>query len=173
MSHNLNKKDGTLFDVTSIQEEDIMEICVWLGHTHLLGVLHYTMRESIILFQSVDVMESAMHGAIKAMVLYNEPIAVGATNPSKTHLKAYMTTVGGEEPHLPPGNPHPGGGTPHHLQVELGDLADLELCQLLEDLCGEVTLCELNAPPEALHQCLGETQLGTGILMQMTRRSPF
>ena len=33
------QKDGTPFDVTSITEEDIMQICMTLGHIHPLGVL--------------------------------------------------------------------------------------------------------------------------------------
>ena len=46
----LTKRDGTLFDVTSVLEEDIIEICIRLGHTHPLGVLYYSVTESIILF---------------------------------------------------------------------------------------------------------------------------
>ena len=53
----LTKRGGTLFDVTSIQEENTMEICVQLGHTQLLGMLHYTTLESIILFHSTDEMQ--------------------------------------------------------------------------------------------------------------------
>ena len=32
-------KDGTLFDVTSVTDEDIVQICMTLGHIHPLGVL--------------------------------------------------------------------------------------------------------------------------------------
>ena len=32
-------KDGTLFEVTSIMEEDIIQFCVLLGYIHTLGVL--------------------------------------------------------------------------------------------------------------------------------------
>ena len=152
----LTKKDGTPFDVTSVQEEDIVEICVWLGCTHSLGVLCYTEVESIILFWSVDDMECAIWGAIKATVLCNEPIAVGATTLSEAHMRAYMTMVGGEEPHSPTDNPHLGGEILHHLQAELGDLTDHELHHLLEDLCREVALCELNA----LHRSPPQTPWG-------------
>ena len=48
---------------------------------------------------------------------------------------------------MPAGNPHPGGETPHHLQMDLGNLADQELHQLMKDLHQAVTFCELNAPP--------------------------
>ena len=40
-------------------------------------------------------------------------------------------------------------GNPWHLQVELGNLADHELHQLMEDLCQEITHRELNAPPRS------------------------
>ena len=73
---------------------------------------------------------------------------------------------------MPTGEPHPGGGIPYHLQADLANLAKDDLHQLMEDLCWEVTLCELNAPPEALHQFLGNP-VWSGIPMQMTRRSPF
>ena len=38
----LTKRDGTPFNVTSVLEEDIIEICIWLGHTHPMGVLCYS-----------------------------------------------------------------------------------------------------------------------------------
>ena len=44
---------------------------------------------------------------------------------------------------------HPGGSTPHQLQVNLGNLADDELQQLMEDVMWDVTLRQLNAPPDS------------------------
>ena len=75
----LTKWDGTPFDVTSLQEEDIMEICIWLGHAHPLGMLHYTTSESIVLFHSAKEMQWATHGAIKATELCKEAIVIRAT----------------------------------------------------------------------------------------------
>ena len=105
---------------------------------------------------------SATCGAIKALVLSREAIAIRASAPSKAHIRAYMTTVDGKpsgtqappleedgEPHSPAKNSHAGGVTLHNLQADLGDLTDQELHQLLEDLCWEVTLCELNAHPSS------------------------
>ena len=43
----------------------------------------------------------------------------------------------------------------------------------MEDLCMEVALWELNAPPETHHQHLGEIMWEMGILMWMTWRLPF
>ena len=85
--------------------------------------------------------------------------------------KPYLHPQRGE-PHLPTGNPQPGGGT-LPLQAELGNLTDQELYQLLEDLHQVVALCELNAPPEVLHQDFGKTHKGMEVQIRMTRRSPF
>ena len=165
----LMKRDGTPFDVTSVLEEGIIEICIKMGHTYPMGVFHYSVTESIILFWSADNMQCATCRAIKMIVLHGEANAVRASAPSENHVRAYMATVGWEptrthpppsegegEPHLAAGNPHPGGGTLHHLQADLGDLANDELHQLMEDLCWEVTLYELNAPPEAPNHTLGK-----------------
>ena len=77
------------------------------------------------------------------------------------------------EPNSSHDNPHPSGETLHHLQAELGNLTDHELHQLVEDLHQEITPCELNAPPEALHQCLGGTHQGEAEPKRVKRRSPF
>ena len=68
--------------------------------------------------------------------------------------------MGEEELYSPAGNPHLPGGMLQHLQADLGDLTDDDLHQLMEDFCQEVALCELNAPPEALHQSLGANPIG-------------
>ena len=62
----VTRKDGTLLDVTSVTEEDIMEICITLRHTHHLGVLWYLATESVALFCMTKEMQWASHGAIKA-----------------------------------------------------------------------------------------------------------
>ena len=106
--------------------------------------------------------------------------------PSEHHIRVYITIVGGDhskpqslpsegegDPPSPTGNPHLGGGTLLHLQAELGNLADQELHQLMEDLCQEIALCKLHAPPAILNQLSRENLQGAVILMGMTRRSPF
>ena len=90
----LTKRHGTPFDVTSILEEDIIKICIKLGHTHFLGVLHYSVTKSIILFQLADDMQCATGGAVKETALHKEAFAVRASAPSKTHMRTYMTAVG-------------------------------------------------------------------------------
>ena len=65
----VTRPDGTPFDVTSVSEEDIVEICIKLGHTHPLGVLHYLAMESVALFCTTEDMQCVTHGAVKVMVL--------------------------------------------------------------------------------------------------------
>ena len=64
-------KDGTLFEVSSITEEDIVQLCMVLGHIHPLGVLHYSATDLAGLFHMEEEMLQASHGAIKAMELCN------------------------------------------------------------------------------------------------------
>ena len=142
----LTRQDGTPFNATSKSEEDIMEICVWLGHTHPMGVLHYAAMELVALFCTTEDMQCATCRAVMAMVLPDEAITVRGMAPSEIHVKVYVRAVGGDpsklqslpseeegELHSPTDNPHPSGETLWHLQTEHGDLADHELCQLMED----------------------------------------
>ena len=82
-----------------------------------------------------------------------------------------LPSDGDEEPHLSPSNPQPGGRTPQLLQANLVDLVDNEFWQLMEELHREIALCELNVPPRSPPQTPWGNPMG--ILMQMTRRSPF
>ena len=88
-------KDGTLFNVTSITEEDIVQIYMMLGHIHPLGVLWYLATESIALFHMVDEMQQASLGAIKVMELCNELIAVKILAPMEPQVRVYITVGGG------------------------------------------------------------------------------
>ena len=93
-------KDGTLFDATSVTKEDIIKMCIKLGHTHSLGVLHYSTMELVALFCSREEMQCATHGAVKAMEFQEEAIAIRAVAPSETHVKAYIIAVGGDSSKL-------------------------------------------------------------------------
>ena len=42
--------DGIPFHATSIQEEDIIELCVKVGQTHPIGVIWLSAMESVILY---------------------------------------------------------------------------------------------------------------------------
>ena len=182
----LTKGDGTPFDASFILEEDIIEICVQFGHTHPEGVLHYSAFKSVMLFHTTDELQITTHRVLKALTLCDETIKVQTSPPSAAHMWAYMAVVNGklsgtqplpsngeEGHHLSPSNPHPGGRTPQHLQANFGDVTDNELWQLMEELCREIALWELNAPPESHHKHLGGILWEMGILMQITGRSPF
>ena len=52
----VTRKDGTPLNVTSVSEEDIIEKCVTLGHTHPLGVLQYLAIELVALFCTTEEM---------------------------------------------------------------------------------------------------------------------
>ena len=71
-----DKKDGAPLDVTSVSEEDIVEICVTLRHTHPLGVLWYLVMELVALFHTTEEMQQASCAAIKATELWDKPIAI-------------------------------------------------------------------------------------------------
>ena len=68
------QKDSTPFEVTSIKEEDIMQIYMTLGHIHPLGVLQYLATELVALFCMAEEMQQASCGAILAMELCNNPL---------------------------------------------------------------------------------------------------
>ena len=157
----LTRSDGTLFRASSILEEDVIEICIQLGHMHPEGVLWYSAIESVMLFHTMEELHIAACGVVKAMMLHNESIRVRTSPPSATHVRAYMAEVNGEPSSI------------QHLQVNLGDLADNKLQQLMEELCREITLQELNAPPQKPTQTPREILWEMGILMWMTRRSSF
>ena len=182
----LTRPDGTLFDAAPVSEEDIMEICIKIGHTLPVGVLCYSATELVALFCSTEDMQCTTNRAIKVTMWWDEAITIRTMAPLEIHIKMYVRAVGRDplklqfppseeegELHTPTDNPLPSGATLHHLQVELGDLTDCKLCQLVENLCQEITVHELNAASVALHQNNGETHQGAGIPMEMTRRSPF
>ena len=92
----LTRTNGTLFDATSIQEEDIVQLYVELGQTHPKGVLQYSVVGLVVLFHSMDEMLVMAHGVIKAMALCKEPIRLHTTSPSTTHVRAYVVVRDGE-----------------------------------------------------------------------------
>ena len=101
---------------------------------------------------TADELKCASHGIVEITDLQDEAIMVKAMAPLEAHITAYMTawhlkpSKGDGELHTPPKQTPPSGGTPHHLQVDLGDLINHELQQLVEELHQEITQCEMNAP---------------------------
>ena len=150
-----------------------------MGHIHPLGVLHYSATETVVLFHLTDKLQHATHRIMKAMELQGEAITVKAMAPSEAHTKAYLVTLclnpsnGEGELHTPPEQTPPSRGILHHLQAELGDLADHELQQLVEDLRQEIALHKENMPPSSPLPIHGYAHWGVGTPKRMTRRSPF
>ena len=142
-------------DASSISEEDIIEICITKGHTHPLGVLHYSAMESVVLFHSPDELQHATHGIIITTEFQCEAITVRAMAPSEAHVTAYIAmshtnpSNGERELHTPPQQTPPSGGMPHCLQGELADLADHKLHHLVEDLTWEIVQCKIHVPPKS------------------------
>ena len=87
---SLTRRDGTLMDASSVSEEDIIEICITKGHTHPLGVLHYSAMELVVLFHSTDKLQCATCRIVKVTELQGEAITVKAMAPSEAHIKAYL-----------------------------------------------------------------------------------
>ena len=88
-----------------------MEICLRLGLTHPVGVLHYLAMESVPLFSYTEDIQCARHRAIKVTELRDKAIAIRAMAPSESHVRVYMIAVGGtlQNPNL---HPQRGRGTP-------------------------------------------------------------
>ena len=162
--------DGTLFNASSIMEEDVIKICIRLGHTHSERVLQYFTIKLVVLFHTADKLQIMECGVMRALMLHDKAIKARTSPLSATHVRTYMAVVNGdpsgtqcppsngeEEPHSSPSDPHPGGRTLQQLQANHRDLADDELQQLMEDLCQEVTLWKLNAPPDTPFNTLRKT----------------
>ena len=92
----LARSDGIPFNATSIQEEDIIELCVEVGQTHPKGVLWLSVMEMVILFCSSNEIQAALHRVTKAMALHKEPIRLHTSPPSTTHLRAYIVVRVGQ-----------------------------------------------------------------------------
>ena len=140
-------------DASSITEEDIMEICIRRAHAHPLGVLQYSVEESVILFGSLKDVNRAHCTLLDVTELCNEAVTVWTMALTEAHVAAFTTmwhsnpTSGDGEPHTPPQQSPPSEETPCHLHAQLGDLNDSELQQLIKDLSQEIMQCGLTAPP--------------------------
>ena len=145
--------DGTPMDVSSILEEDIIEICIQRAHTHPLGVLRYSMAEWVILITNLKDVNHIHHNLLDMTELCNEAITVWTMAPAEAHIAAFTAmwhsnqTTGDGELHTLPYQTPPSEEKPHRLHAQLGNLNDRELCQLVKDLTQEITQCELKLPP--------------------------
>ena len=140
-------------DASSIMEEDIMEICVRRAHTHPLGVLWYSVPESVILFTNLEDVNCACHTLPDMTELCNEAIMAWTMALTEAQVVAFNVmwhsnpTTGDGELHTSPQQTPPSEETLHRLHAQLGDLNDSELQQLVKDLSQEIAQHELTAPP--------------------------
>ena len=127
-------------------------------------------------------------GAIKAMELWNVPIAIWSMAPLENHIRAYIChAVGGDATKLlsPPsegeggshsatGNPHLGGGTPCFTSRQSLETSQTKSCiNSWRISARRLHSTSCMHPPAILNQHLGENYQAAGILMGMTRRSLF
>ena len=149
----ITRGDGTPMDASSITEEDIMELCVRRAHAHPMGVLQYSVVESVILFANLDDVNWAHHTLLDMTELCNEAITVWTMALAEAHIAAFTTmwhsnpTAGDGEPHTPPYQTPPSEEIPCRLHAQIGDLNDSELWQLVKDLTQEIAQCKLIVPP--------------------------
>ena len=179
------QKDGTPFNVTSVMEEDILQLCMALGHTHPLGVLWYLATQLVALFHMAEEMQLASCGAIKAMELHDESIAI-KTVATRALYKGIHHCRGGD-PYTLWSAPSEGRVTLIHLLITLtmmGVLCNASRQSLATSQirnCGNswkistrrLHFASCMHPPAILNQLLGVNLKGAVILMGMTWRSPF
>ena len=112
-----------------------MEICIGRAHTCPLGVLWYTVAESVILFRNLEDVNCAHRTLPDVMELHDEAIMVWAMAPTEAHVAAFHVMWqlnpairdGELHTHTPPYQTPPSEETPRHLHAQLGDLNDSEL----------------------------------------------
>ena len=87
---SITKRDGTLLDASSISEEDIVELCVRRAHTHPLGVLWYSMEDSVILFSNVADVNSTQRVLPDVTEFHNEAVMTQTMAPAQAHITAFI-----------------------------------------------------------------------------------
>ena len=110
-----------------------MEISVGQAHMHPLGVLWYSMMESVILYQSVKDVNHIHRILPDVMEFCNEAITIWTMAPTEVQVTAFHSiwhsnpTTRDGELHTPPYQTPPNEETPHCIHAQLGDLNNSEL----------------------------------------------
>ena len=110
-----------------------MEISVGQAHMHPLGVLWYSMMESVILYQSVKDVNHIHRILPDVMEFCNEAITIWTMAPTEVQVTAFHSiwhsnpTTRDGELHTPPYQTPPNEETPHRIHAQLGDLNNSEL----------------------------------------------
>ena len=72
---SISKRDGTPIDASSISEEDIVELCIGRAHTHPLGVLRYSMVDSVVFLGSATDVSRTQHALLVVTEFGDESVA--------------------------------------------------------------------------------------------------
>ena len=110
-----------------------MELCIRRAHTHLLGVLWYSMADSVVFFNNVTDVNCTQQVLPDVPEFRNEAIATQTMAPMQTHITAFIEmwcsnpAAREGELHTPPYRTPPNEETPHRIHAQLGDLNDNEL----------------------------------------------
>ena len=150
---SISKRDGTPLDASSISEEDVVELCVGRAHTCPLGVLRYSMADSVVFLSSAADVSRTQRALLEVTAFGDESIAIRTVAPTEVQITAFQVmwhsnpAVGTREPHTPPYHTPPNEETPRRIHAQLGDLNDQELRQLVRDLSQEIAQCKSTEPP--------------------------
>ena len=150
---SIAKRDGNPLDASSISEEDIVELCVRRAHTHPLGVLRFSVADSVVFFTNVADVNCTQQVLPDVMEFNDEAIAIQTMAPMEVQVTAFQTmwhsntASGTGESRTPPYHTPPNEETPCHIHAQLGDLNDQGLQQLVRDLSQEIVQCESTAAP--------------------------
>ena len=110
-----------------------MELCVRRAHTHLLGVLRYSMADLVVFFNNVADVNCTQQALPDMTEFRDEAITIRTMVPMEVQVTAFQTmwhsnpVAGTEESHTPPYQTPPNKETPHCIHAQLGDLNDHEL----------------------------------------------
>ena len=130
---SITERDGTPLDVSSISEEDIVELCIRRAHTHLLGVLRYSVADSVVFFNNIADVNRTQQVLLDVLEFHNEAVTTWTMASMQAHVTAFIEmwhsnpATGEGELHTPPYRTPPNKETPHHIHAQLGDLNDNEL----------------------------------------------
>ena len=82
--------DGTPFDADSLQEEDVVELCIGMGQANPNGVLLLLVMELVIAFHSSEEMLSAVCLITMATVWCDDPISLHIQPPTAAQIQDYI-----------------------------------------------------------------------------------
>ena len=149
----ITQGDGTPLDASFRSEEDIIEICVGWAHIHPLGVLWYSVTESVVFHQNIEDLNCTLRTLPNMTEFHNEAITVQTMALAEAHITAFIEmwhsnpTTGDRGPCTPPQQSPLCKETLRHLYAQLWDLDDSELRQLVQDLSQEISQRGLTVPP--------------------------